>query len=75
MIVLVYTWGMGDLLKRISIQAYQYLATSQEIDTHVYPFLGDGRKILRRRKIMIRVFVHIFIKGHQDLATSQHLDM
>ena len=25
----------------------------QDIDTHFYPFLGDGRKILRRRNILI----------------------
>ena len=43
--------------------------------THFYPFLGDGRKILRRRKILICIFVHIFIKGHLDLVMSQHLDM
>ena len=29
--------------------------------------------MLRRRKILIRVFIY-FQEGHQDLATSQHLD-
>ena len=47
----------------------------QDIDTHFYPFLGDGHKILRLCKILICVIVHIFIKGTLDLVTLQHLDM
>ena len=42
---------------------YQYLAPSQDLDTHLYPFLGDGGKILRGCKIMIHIFFNIFKGG------------
>ena len=35
----------------------------------------EQQQKIKHRKIPLLVFFHIFIKGHQDLATSQQFDM